>query len=623
MTVSDEDGGSSTTTKSVTVNNVAPTIALAGAPTVVEDVGYTLTLGAVTDPGTDTVVEYVVDWGDGNVESYAAAGDVSHVFADSGVYQISVALRDDDGLHAAAGSLPVTVTAGGGGNTPPTVQDETYTVHAGDVLVVSAAAGLLANDSDADGDALLVLNFTPPANGVMNLFTDGSFTYTPDAAFVGSEVLNYNVSDGTDTRTGTVTIVVENEAPVVQDETYTVHAGDVLTVSAAAGLLANDTDADGDVLRVLNIEAPANGSLNALTDGSFTYTPNAAFVGTEVLTYTVSDGITTRTGTVTIEVENEAPVVNDETYTVHAGEVLTVGVAAGLLANDTDADGDVLRVLNIEAPANGSLNALTDGSFTYTPNAAFVGTEVLTYTVSDGITTVTGEFTINVTSVVEPTIIRLGDASGIASPANPYVWAPFWSDADVSITHKAGYANSAEAWTSVLLTGSGSATLVGGDLNGGDLGVSGRALASSTVAQEISGTEALRFDLGSPAARATVDLTRLFVADDAIASGFVEAGRLQALDEQGNVVAELSFAADRADGTKTVTLSHAAGFSSLVLTAGAYDGNDFVFGAYAELDGSFAAAPYYDTSWHGSDFLVDSVEFELVPLVGVTPDSGG
>ncbi|HRM67977.1 MAG TPA: PKD domain-containing protein, partial [Thauera phenylacetica] len=342
--VSDEDGGSSTTTKTVTVNNVAPTVALSGAPTVVEDIGYTLTLGAVTDPGTDTVVEYVVDWGDGNVESYAAAGDVSHVFADPGVYQISVALRDDDGLHAAAGSLPVTVTAGGGGNTPPTVQDETYTVHAGDVLAVNAAAGLLANDSDADGDPLQVLNFTPPANGVMNLFTDGSFTYTPDAAFVGSEVLTYTVSDGTDTRTGTVTIVVENEAPVVQDETYTVHAGDVLTVSAAAGLLANDTDADGDVLRVLNIEAPANGSLNALTDGSFTYTPNAAFVGTEVLTYTVSDGITTRTGTVTIEVENEAPVVQDETYSVNAGETLAVNAAAGLLANDTDADGDVLRV---------------------------------------------------------------------------------------------------------------------------------------------------------------------------------------------------------------------------------------------------------------------------------------
>ncbi len=47
---------------------------------------------------------------------------------------------------------------------------------------------------------------------------------------------------------------------------------------------------------MLSFEAPANGSLNLVTDGSFTYTPDAGFVGTEVLTYTVSDGITTRTG---------------------------------------------------------------------------------------------------------------------------------------------------------------------------------------------------------------------------------------------------------------------------------------------------------------------------------------
>src|SRR5690606_24863025 len=100
-----------------------------------------------------------------------------------------------------------------------------------------------------------------------------SFTYTPDAGFVGSEVLTYTVSDGITTRTGTVTLVVENEAPVVQDETYTVHAGDVLVVSAAAGLLANDSDLDGDALLVLNYTPPANGVMNLLTDGSFTYTP--------------------------------------------------------------------------------------------------------------------------------------------------------------------------------------------------------------------------------------------------------------------------------------------------------------------------------------------------------------
>jgi hypothetical protein len=624
-TVSDGLGGSDTATVTIDVT------ATANTPPQVQDETYTVHAGDVlavnaaagllandTDADGDTL--RVMNFEAPANGSLTVVTDGSFTYTPNAGFVGSEVLTYtvSDGITTRTGELTIVVE-----NEAPVVNDETYSVHAGEVLAVGAAAGLLANDTDADGDTLRVMNFEAPANGSLTVVTDGSFTYTPNAGFVGTEVLTYTVSDGITTRTGELTIVVENEAPVVNDETYSVHAGEVLAVGAAAGLLANDTDADGDTLRVMNFEAPANGSLTVVTDGSFTYTPNAGFVGTEVLSYTVSDGITTRTGELTIVVENEAPVVQDETYSVNAGETLAVNAAAGLLANDTDADGDALRVMNFEAPANGSLTVVTDGSFTYTPNAGFVGSEVLSYTVSDGLTTVSGEFTINVTPVVEPTIIHLGDASGIASPANPYVWAPFWSDADVSITHKAAYANSAEAWTSVLLTGSGSAMLAGGDLNGGDLGVSGRALASSTVAQEISGTEALRFELESPAARATVDLTRLFVADDGNASGFVEAGRLQALDEQGNVVAELSFAADRADGTKTVTLSHAAGFSSLVLTAGAYDGSDFVFGAYAESDGSFAAAPYYDTSWHGSDFLVDSVEFELVPLVGVTPGSGG
>ncbi|GAB1459285.1 hypothetical protein MASR2M50_10590 [Thauera sp.] len=67
VTVSDEDGGSSTTTKSVTVNNVAPVAAVSGAATVAEAASYTLSVGAVVDPGTDSVSGYSIDWGDGSV----------------------------------------------------------------------------------------------------------------------------------------------------------------------------------------------------------------------------------------------------------------------------------------------------------------------------------------------------------------------------------------------------------------------------------------------------------------------------------------------------------------------------------------------------------------------------
>ncbi|HQZ02781.1 MAG TPA: PKD domain-containing protein, partial [Thauera sp.] len=131
VTVSDEDGGSSVSTKTVTVNNVAPTIALAGAATVVEDSAYTLTLGSVMDPGMDTVSSYLVDWGDGSNSVVSAAGDLTHVYADPGSYSIAIGLVDEDGTHVSAASRDVLVTAAGGGNTAPVVQDESYAVHAG------------------------------------------------------------------------------------------------------------------------------------------------------------------------------------------------------------------------------------------------------------------------------------------------------------------------------------------------------------------------------------------------------------------------------------------------------------------------------------------------------------
>ena len=58
---------------SVHVDNVAPSIAISGAASVNEGSAYSLTLGAVTDPGTDTVTSYIVHWGDGNSDTYAHA----------------------------------------------------------------------------------------------------------------------------------------------------------------------------------------------------------------------------------------------------------------------------------------------------------------------------------------------------------------------------------------------------------------------------------------------------------------------------------------------------------------------------------------------------------------------
>ena len=80
------------------VNNVAPSIAISGAASVNEGSSYSLTLGAVTDPGTDTVTSWIVHWGDGNSDTYGTDGVKTHTYADGpDDYAITVDLIDEDG----------------------------------------------------------------------------------------------------------------------------------------------------------------------------------------------------------------------------------------------------------------------------------------------------------------------------------------------------------------------------------------------------------------------------------------------------------------------------------------------------------------------------------------------
>ena len=96
--IKDKDGGSNQYTASVTIDKSAPSIAISGAANVNEGSAYSLTLGAVTDPGTDTVTSYVVHWGDGNSDTYGANGAKTHTYADgAGDRAITVDLVDEDG----------------------------------------------------------------------------------------------------------------------------------------------------------------------------------------------------------------------------------------------------------------------------------------------------------------------------------------------------------------------------------------------------------------------------------------------------------------------------------------------------------------------------------------------
>ena len=97
-------------------------------------------------------------------------------------------------------------------NTAPVASDDNFTTDQDQSLTITAAQ-LLTNDTDADGDALVVASVAQPANGTLQTASATSWTYTPAAGFFGTDTFSYTISDGTATDTGTVTITVNEVAP--------------------------------------------------------------------------------------------------------------------------------------------------------------------------------------------------------------------------------------------------------------------------------------------------------------------------------------------------------------------------------------------------------------------------
>ncbi|NOG48612.1 MAG: tandem-95 repeat protein [Chloroflexi bacterium] len=250
-----------------------------------------------------------------------------------------------------------------------------------DTALNIAAPGVLTNDTDVDGDSLTAVLVVGPTNGTLTLNSDGSFIYTPNANFNGSDSFTYKANDGTaDSNVATVTITVNpvNDAPVAVNDAYTTDEDVALNI-AAPGVLTNDTDAEADPLTAVLVVGPTNGTLTLSSDGSFIYTPNVNFNGSDSFTYKANDGtVDSNVATVTITVNpvNDAPVAVNDAYTTDEDTTLNVA-APGVLTNDTDVDGDTLTAVLVVGPTNGTLTLATSGSFIYTPNAGFNGSDLV------------------------------------------------------------------------------------------------------------------------------------------------------------------------------------------------------------------------------------------------------
>jgi VCBS repeat-containing protein len=188
-------------------------------------------------------------------------------------------------------------------------------------------------------------------------------------------------NDGTATTTGPVWSFTAssgpNSPPVAVDDAYVVSEDGILTVPGA-GVIANDTDPDDNGLTAVLLQASTQGTLVLNPNGTFTYTPAANFHGVDSFSYLVSDGAVLSapaTVTITITPVNDAPVaVNDAATTTEE-----TAVSGSVLVNDTDVDAGTTLTATLGAtPTNGIVTLAAGGSFTYTPNANFNGTDRFT-----------------------------------------------------------------------------------------------------------------------------------------------------------------------------------------------------------------------------------------------------
>ena len=370
------DSESATVTITVNPVNDAP-VANDDAVTTDEDTTVTITLTGSDIEGD--ALSYQVISGPANGTLAGTAPELSYTpNADYNGPDAFTFTANDGALNSIPATVTITVNSV---NDAPVANDDTITTNED----TPATYDVLSNDSDVDGDTLSVHSVTDPANGTAVVNTDNTVTYRPNENYNGNDSFIYTVSDGqggTDTATVTITVNPVNDAPVANDDSATTDEDSPLSADAP-GVLGNDTDVDGDSLTALLGIGPSHGTLTLNSDGSFSYTPEADFNGTDSFTYTTSDGNggeDTATLTITIAPVNDAPVANDDIITTNEDTPATYNV----LSNDSDVEGDALAVSSVTNGASGTVVINPDNSVTYTPNENYNGNDSFTYTVSDG-----------------------------------------------------------------------------------------------------------------------------------------------------------------------------------------------------------------------------------------------
>ena len=299
-------------------------------------------------------------------------------------------------------SFKVTIDDGQGGQTVSTISVNISAVNDAPVAHTSPEALTTpeeqkvfgqVNATDVDGDQLTYVVSENPAHGTVELQPDGSYAYTPELNFNGSDSFKITVSDGnggTVTVTVPVTVTPVNDAPITSNQTLTTAEDTAITDKVVA------TDVDGDSLSYTLVGQPSKGSVILQSDGSYSYTPHQDENGTDTFRVEVSDGkggVAISVITVNISPVNDLPTGYAPAITTPEDQQID----GQIIANDRDGDTVIYNL--VTGAAHGTVTLRPDGSYTYTPTADYNGSDSFVVGITDQSGTVT-PITVNV--VVTP-----------------------------------------------------------------------------------------------------------------------------------------------------------------------------------------------------------------------------
>ena len=226
-----------------------------------------------------------------------------------------VVTDSNQGPSTATVTVNVLPANSGEGNAP-VANPDAFTGLEDQFLVISAA-DLLANDTDADGDALSFVSVQFEGDGGSATSLNGDTIYlTPSENFNGEATFTYYVTDGSSVSAGTITVNFEavNDAPVAANDSGFVTEEDQPLILSPAVLLINDSDIDSESISLVSVSAPSNGTVEYI-DGQIIFTPNENYFGNASFEYTIQDSEgaeATATAFISVTPANDLPVAVDD-----------------------------------------------------------------------------------------------------------------------------------------------------------------------------------------------------------------------------------------------------------------------------------------------------------------------